>query len=158
MQATPRPVVISASSFSPHPFYPDLSVFLTEQWSITRLFLGTKVTPADKDEDRFTAHYYRELDGTIVVEFWQSACVLEGIGDVAEMSCAEFAWLLGYQVDDLSVLSAVPEFDSDQSTRNTLFPFPQVPNAEHNSTGLEGSAIAHLDNNGQPRKPSLPFF
>ena len=157
MQAILHPLVVSTSSLIPHPFYPDLSVFLTGEWSAGRLYLGFKVTPADKDEDRFIARYYRETDEAIIVEFWQSAGVLEGTKEIVEMSCAEFTWLLGHQVDDLSVPSAKPEFDSDTITEYTLFPFSQVPNAEQDTTGLGSSAVACLASSDQPRKSTLPL-
>ena len=136
-QANFQPVIINTSFLDPHPLYPDISSFLTAQWSTGCFFVGSKVTPSDNDEDRFVARYYRELDNdAIVVEIRPSANAAGEIEEMIEMSCAEYAWLLGCPVNDLSVTSAISESESDQFTNNTLYQSTEEPSAGYISANF----------------------
>ena len=136
MEAAFQPVIVDTSLLYPHPLYPDTSVFLSAQWGTGSLFLGSKYTPAEEGEAHFIAHYYREPDGAVVVEFWPGTYAQEEMGEMVEMSYAEFAWLLECWVD-LSVTSAMPEFDSNTNTNFTLYQYHQEPSAGHAPANLE---------------------
>ena len=112
------------------------------------------MTPSDNDEERFITHYYRDLDDdAVVVEIWPSANAPCGLEEMTEMSCAEYAWLLGCPVDDLSVISAISEFESDHLTNNTLYRPTEEPSAGRVPINLEVGADAsdvHPDSGKSP--------
>lgn len=155
MQANFQPVVINTSFLDRHPLYPDTSAFPTAQWSTGYFFLGNKVTPSANDEDRFVALYYRELDESVVVEIWPSAVAPGELGETTtEMSCAEYAWLLGFPVDDLSVASAIPELQSEY-TNNTLYQCPLEPSAGYIPANLRVDVNTPKAN---PQSGELPLL
>ena len=70
------------------------------------------------------------------------------------MSCAEYAWLLGCPVDDLSVTSAISEYESDQDTNTTLYQSTQEPSVGHAIANLE----ADVDTSGvEPETGKSPL-
>lgn len=154
MEAIFQPLVIDTSFLDPHPLYPDISIFPTAQWVAGTFFLGSKVTPSETDADHFVVHYYRELDDAVVVEIWPRANAPRGIEETIEMSCAEYAWLLGCPVDDLSVTSAISEYESDQDTNTTLYQSTQEPSVGHAIANLE----ADVDTSGvEPETGKSPL-